>query len=206
MAESAKEENLDKSLPNPLQITKSDCIYTKCYCEENVWKLCKKMRSSNDQFKYCYAVFISNPTRTIPIWCQQSSQDPHHRPVVWDYHVILVFCDATQSLVYDLDTVLPFPVSFNDYVSRGFRSDNDLKQNFKRFFRVIEASTFLETFASDRSHMHDEKGNYMHSPPSYPCIIASDGQTNNLDDFVNVENMSHGIVLDFSLFLQRFSK
>ena len=39
-----------------------------------------------------------------------------------------------------------------------------------RFFRVIPAASFLQTFASDRSHMLNDDGKYMEMPPDYPPI------------------------------------
>ena len=39
-----------------------------------------------------------------------------------------------------------------------------------RMFRVIPANVFLDTFASDRSHMLDAEGKWLKPPPSYPCI------------------------------------
>jgi hypothetical protein len=39
-----------------------------------------------------------------------------------------------------------------------------------RQFRVIPADEFLSTFASDRSHMLDEDGKWLKTPPSYPCL------------------------------------
>lgn len=39
-----------------------------------------------------------------------------------------------------------------------------------RFFRVIPAASFLQMFASDRSHMLNDDGKYMETPPDYPPI------------------------------------
>ncbi|XP_043363321.1 protein N-terminal glutamine amidohydrolase isoform X3 [Dermochelys coriacea] len=58
------------------------CVYTSCYCEENVWKLCEYIRSY-DQYplEEFYAVFISNERRMIPLWKQRSGCGDE--PVVW---------------------------------------------------------------------------------------------------------------------------
>lgn len=37
-------------------------------------------------------------------------------------------------------------------------------------FRVIPAQYYLETFASDRSHMLVNETEYLSTPPEYPCI------------------------------------
>ena len=68
---------------------REDQIYTKCYCEENVWKLCERLGQESFD-SAAYAVFISNEGQTVPLWCQSASKDPENQPVVWDYHVILV--------------------------------------------------------------------------------------------------------------------
>ena len=39
-----------------------------------------------------------------------------------------------------------------------------------RHFRVVEASTYLRHFASNRKHMLDESGGWKSKPPSHPCI------------------------------------
>uniref|UniRef100_A0A8D1ACX1 Protein N-terminal glutamine amidohydrolase n=1 Tax=Sus scrofa TaxID=9823 RepID=A0A8D1ACX1_PIG len=49
------------------------CVYNSCYCEENIWKLCEYIKS-HDQYplKECYAAFIFNERKMIPIWKQQA--------------------------------------------------------------------------------------------------------------------------------------
>jgi len=48
--------------------SKSDFIYTSCYCEENVYKLCELL---NEKFSIplsrIYAVFISNENKQVKI-------------------------------------------------------------------------------------------------------------------------------------------
>jgi protein N-terminal glutamine amidohydrolase len=41
-----------------------------------------------------------------------------------------------------------------------------------RLFRVIHAPMFLQSFASDRSHMKDANGNWLQLPPKYEAIVA----------------------------------
>lgn len=47
------------------------------------------------------------------------------------------------------------------------------QSNVHRFYRLAEAQSFLEHFASDRSHMMGEDGKWEATPPSYSCIISS---------------------------------
>ncbi|XP_038279447.1 protein N-terminal glutamine amidohydrolase isoform X4 [Canis lupus familiaris] len=142
--------------------------------EENIWKLCEYIKN-HDQYplEECYAVFISNERKMIPIWKQQAR--PGDGPVIWDYHVVLLHVSSGgQSFIYDLDTVLPFPCPFDTYVEDAFKSDEDIHPQFRRKFRVIRADSYLKNFASDRSHMKDSSGNWREPPPSYPCIETGD--------------------------------
>lgn len=158
------ESNL-QTINNILSVNTTDCIYTKCYCEENIWKLCERVQKDKpDLIKHCFAIFVSNPRRSVPLWCQKASRgDPWQDPVIWDYHVFLVYHvgGTKNSLVYDLDTVLPFPESFESYFNSTFRNDNELQQKHRRLFRVIPANEYLTDFASNRTHMKDAKVNLL---------------------------------------------
>ncbi|XP_047582472.1 protein N-terminal glutamine amidohydrolase isoform X1 [Lutra lutra] len=158
----------------PASPPRDACVYNSCYCEENIWKLCEYIKN-HDQYplEECYAVFISNERKMIPIWKQQAR--PGDGPVIWDYHVVLLHVSSGgQSFIYDLDTVLPFPCPFDTYVEDAFKSDEDIHPQFRRKFRVIRADSYLKNFASDRSHMKDSSGNWREPPPSYPCIETGD--------------------------------
>nr|XP_048697598.1 protein N-terminal glutamine amidohydrolase isoform X4 [Caretta caretta] len=158
----------------PAAPARHSCVYTSCYCEENVWKLCEYIRSY-DQYplEEFYAVFISNERRMIPLWKQQSGCGDE--PVVWDYHVILLHVSSgDQNFIYDLDTVLPFPCPFDTYIEEAFKSDDILLPGFRRKIRLIRADLYLKTFASDRSHMKDAHGHWQKPPPSYPCIETAE--------------------------------
>ncbi|XP_074172751.1 protein N-terminal glutamine amidohydrolase isoform X1 [Rhinolophus sinicus] len=154
----------------PASPPRDACVYNSCYCEENIWKLCEYIKNHNQYpLEECYAVFISNERKMIPIWKQQAR--PGDGPVIWDYHVVLLHVSSGgQSFIYDLDTVLPFPCAFDTYVEDAFKSDEDIHPQFRRKFRVIRADSYLKNFASDRSHMKDSSGNWREPPPSYPCI------------------------------------
>ncbi|XP_019486929.1 PREDICTED: protein N-terminal glutamine amidohydrolase isoform X1 [Hipposideros armiger] len=101
-------------------------------CEENIWKLCEYIKNHNQYpLEECYAVFISNERKMIPIWKQQAR--PGDGPVIWDYHVVLLHVSSGgESFIYDLDTVLPFPCAFDAYVEDAFKSDEDIHPQFRR--------------------------------------------------------------------------
>ncbi|XP_069931566.1 protein N-terminal glutamine amidohydrolase isoform X4 [Oryctolagus cuniculus] len=163
------------------------CVYSSCYCEENIWKLCEHIKN-HDQYplEECYAVFISNERKM-------------------DYHVVLLHVSSGgQSFIYDLDTVLPFPCPFDTYVEDAFKSDDDIHPQFRRKFRVIRADSYLKNFASDRSHMKDSSGNWREPPPPYPCIETGDSKM-NLNDFISMDpKVGWGAVYTLSEFAHRF--
>uniref|UniRef100_A0A7M5WV89 Protein N-terminal glutamine amidohydrolase n=2 Tax=Clytia hemisphaerica TaxID=252671 RepID=A0A7M5WV89_9CNID len=122
--------NVRKS-KKPLQV--SNCVYTSCYCEENVWKLCDQIRKTNPtELNEYYAVFISNKNHSIPLWMQKQSEDPL-TAVVWDYHVILVQKPPSdKALVYDLDSIMGFPCPLELYLQQAIQSDATLKKEYHR--------------------------------------------------------------------------
>ncbi|XP_042529171.1 protein N-terminal glutamine amidohydrolase isoform X1 [Dipodomys spectabilis] len=173
--------------------------------EENIWKLCEYIKThAQCPLEECYAVFISNEKKMIPIWKQQAR--PGNGPVIWDYHVVLLHTSSGgQSFIYDLDTVLPFPCPFHTYVEDALKSDDDIHPQFRRKFRVIRADSYLKNFASDRSHMKDSSGNWREPPPPYPCIETEDSKM-NLDDFISMDpDVGWGAVYTLSEFVHRFS-
>ncbi|XP_050408163.1 protein N-terminal glutamine amidohydrolase [Patella vulgata] len=192
-------------VPNNFLPDRLDCVYTKCYCEENVWKLCDFIKGRTpDVLSNCFCVFISNKKRQIPLWSQKHSKRDD-KLVLWDYHVIFVFKDNHKVLVYDLDTTLTFPCSSEHYIISAIRSEENLNEDFRRLFRVISAETFLKTFASDRCHMINMKdGNYLSPPPVYPPIKTAES-TNNLEDFICMdEDVGVGTVMNYQQFCDKF--
>ena len=106
----------------------------------------------------------------MPLWRQRAGRD-EEKLVIWDYHVILIYKPDERCLVFDLDSDLPFPTYFHKYVTETFRTDAILNPEYHRFFRVVPAPLFLQTFASDRRHMKKPDGSWMKPPPPYPCIM-----------------------------------
>ena len=203
-----------------------ECVYTSCYCEENVWKLCEQFQKRGGDTKQLYAVFISSHERQTALWNLKCGGTADLQ--LWDYHVILIKSapsgresiqsttdtvtgvrgHESESLVYDLDTSLPFPVSFNQYVKEVLRPELILHLRSaglpERLFRVVSADAFLEEFASDRSHMRKEDGTWFAPPPTYPPI-RSQKNSNNIQEFLSMKNSSApGTVMTELEFLHRF--
>ncbi|CAL1588133.1 unnamed protein product [Knipowitschia caucasica] len=185
-------------------LRREDCVYTSCYCEENVWQLCSKFRSEGENLQYFNVLFISNEQRTVPLWKQRSSVG--EGPVVWDYHVVLVWSGpGVEPLVFDLDSILDFPCTLQQFVRESLRSDQQLLPQFHRMVRLVPAGLFLQTFSSDRSHMKRPDGTWSATLPEYPPILTPD--TNfNLDQFIQMkQDLDLGWVYSLQDFKTRFN-
>ncbi|KAB0805620.1 hypothetical protein PPYR_02590 [Photinus pyralis] len=184
-----------------------DCSYVSCYCEENVYKLCQDVNKRNpNEVTKCYVAFISNLSRTVPLWRQRAGKDDG-KLVVWDYHVIFLYHpEVDRCLVYDLDSELPFPTYIHKYVTETFRTDQILKPDYFRFFRIIQAIEFLRDFASDRRHMKRSDGSWIKPPPNYPAISSS-VSSHNLEDYIQMDSTKGpGHVLSLAQFVKHFYK
>lgn len=187
----------------------NQCMYTACYCEENVWKLCDLTRACQPELlPHCFVAFVSNRRQAVPIWCQKSSSRADGMSV-WDYHVIFLYSPPPSRLrpclIYDLDTTLHFPEEFDTYVREAFRPHVAINPEFVQMFRVVGAAEFLDKFASDRSRMRSSDGSWLKPPPPYPCI-RTNSCDNNIDDFISVdEAVGIGKVYTLAQFVQRFS-
>ncbi|CAM6126930.1 unnamed protein product [Calypogeia fissa] len=165
----------------------SNFQYTSCYCEENIYHLCKTLSEQGLAAKDAsdlFVVFISNPTQRVPFWRQRNSSREGGL-CVWDYHVICIQKDLQSDIsrVWDLDTTLSLPVALSKYAKGALRPEVSLEPNFRRLFRVIRAPLFLRFFASDRRHMKNREGIWLASPPPYDCIVAEDGEVHNLPEY-----------------------
>lgn len=150
--------------------------YCPCYCEENVYLLCKRREDFRD-----YVVFISSPRGVAPIWKQRRCKGD--TPVFWDYHVLLV----GQEGIYDLDSQLPWPSPPSLYLEQALRPLDPLTIQLNTHFRIIEGVDFLARFASDRTHMIDKDGRWQQPPPAWP-MIQSGGESMNLFEYVDMQD------------------
>lgn len=167
--------------------------YTPYYCEENIYLICKKfeefVKPKENQMVQAYAVFLTNPTKTIFHQYQRIGHKKHNYLVIWDYHVIFLIKKESQTLVYDFDTILDYPCSFNEY----FEKSVNFKKPKSTFFRVVKSNDFLEWFASDRSHMIDSKTKkFIQPPPKHEPIVNKRGEKNNLNLFLDLSYESEG--------------
>lgn len=145
--------------------------YCPRYCEENIWHL-----AQDPVFSGCATTvaLISNAAGACLFWDQQICPEPD-LPVWWDYHVILL-SRKDRWLVYDLDTALPLPVDAGTYLFRTFRFQDRMPVAFRPRFMLFDGGEYVETFASDRSHMRDEDGGWLSPPPEWPAIRPECGE------------------------------
>ncbi|CAL1385090.1 unnamed protein product [Linum trigynum] len=183
----------------------SEFIHTPFYCEENIYFLCKKLcenGKANADGSDLFVVFISNEKKAIPLWNQKASTRADG-VVLWDYHVILIQRkrdgdddETSSTLVWDMDSSLPFPSPLDSYLSETTRPSFELFSDFLRFYRVVHAPVFLRGFASDRSHMKDSAGNWNAQPPAYEPITAEDGTVNNLKEYMDIHAPTETVAID----------
>lgn len=177
--------------------------YTPLFCEENIWHLARSLIQQNiDAEKLCIA-FISNPEEHVAIFNQKTSRD--NQPVIWDYHAILIRHDQQPALVYDFDSLCPFPVELDLYLTACFPSTVTIHPEYQAQFRLVPASQFLTQFYSDRSHMLGiiKKENF----PDYPIIKPNVGKKMiRLNEFINFNQLlfDNEEILNQDQLLERF--
>lgn len=183
--------NLDIRLVVEAPLNLSQINHTPFYCEENVYLLCKKLCTSgvaDAGGSDLFVAFISNERKQVPLWHQKASMRADGI-VLWDYHVVCVQIKKegnSPHLVWDLDSNLQFPSPLSTYVLETIKPSFQLFSEFQRFFRLVHAPMFFRSFASDRRHMKDTAGNWMHPPPLYEPIIAQDGTVHNLNEYIEI--------------------
>ncbi|GJE98128.1 N-terminal glutamine amidase-domain-containing protein [Phanerochaete sordida] len=192
----------------------ADHVYTRCYCEENIYTLAdalnRTVASADDTGVAwdAYVVFVSNHQKTVALWHQKAREGV----VVWDYHVVLLLRarialgksappdgETTEAWVYDFDSCAPVPCLWQDYMRAtfpyAFSGRWEVPAQYVSLFRVVPAQEYLDHFVSDRSHMlvQGQLDVYAAEPPPYPSLRgrkASNSQlkTNLMPSFVNMRS------------------
>jgi hypothetical protein len=169
-----------------LEAPSNEALRVACYCEENVWRLAHCKLSNNPDENTYYVVFVSNKQECVAMWHQIAAHKGPNSPVFWDYHVYLMeTCNANETtVVLDLDSHLPYPCPFDEYITQTFQTD---MEQYAPLFRVVEASVYLKHFSSDRSHMYnDETRTWSAPPPTYACIQAAGEEATNLKKYIGM--------------------
>ena len=144
--------------------------YTPYFCEENIWWLARELCASGDSAERALVCLFSNTDGSIAVLNQRAALPG--RVMAWDYHVVLACPAETGFVVFDLDTVLPFPSPWPEYFRSTFPEQARLPRRWRSWVRLIPVRSFLERFCSDRSHMI---GHLPHNEfPPYPPICPDD--------------------------------
>ncbi|MBT5230482.1 MAG: hypothetical protein HOM11_09430, partial [Methylococcales bacterium] len=128
---------------------KKDYVYTQNFCEENIWQLGRQLQAEGEDVADFEVLMLSNEVRQIPLLSHQPSSEP----IVWDYHVILR--QKSKPLMFDFDSVLPFPCSTADYHEQTFMADDQIGSRWVVWARCIPLNRYLPAFYSNRAHMID---------------------------------------------------
>ena len=136
-------------------------------------------------------------------WYQNAGKESEEGLVVWDYHVILLTRENRKTLVYDLDTSLPFPSDFQVYADCSLGDESGMAAKFHRKFRVVTGEEYLQSFSSDRRHMK-EGAQWLKPPPNWECIKGSKQEEHNLDTFISMDQPGPGSVNTLAQFRNIF--
>ncbi|KAF8065818.1 tun [Scenedesmus sp. PABB004] len=164
-----------------LGLDRGDCAHTRCYCEENVALLLRRLEAHGGRRGALYAAVVSNAADAIPLWRQAAGDEGQGGFIVWDYHVLALEVSrggappargpAAATRVWDLDSQLPFPCDAPRYAAEALQAGRvALPRHLARRWRVVAAATFLAHFASDRSHMRRPDGSWAAPPPPHACL------------------------------------
>ncbi|KAF3909099.1 hypothetical protein ABW21_db0205007 [Orbilia brochopaga] len=110
--------------------------------------------------------------------------------------------NAVSAHVYDFDsTISGFPCSFGEYYSKTFspppgsQDSNSMEimmmtqalkqEKFRRYFRLVPASVYLDYFCSERGHMKNDDGSWKMVPPPWPVIKGSKTETATFAEYIN---------------------
>ena len=177
---------------------RQDFHYTPYYCEENVWYLCQEPLFAGLPRK---VVFILDPEKgAVPFWGQRGASSPDV-PVYWDYHVVL-FCSQTSWAVWDLDTLIGFPVGVQEYLEKTFPDSETWPICSQPVFRVIDGEEFIATFSSARSHMRSPSGEWLAPPPPWSPLLK--GSIITFDRFIELNSDWVGELLTLDEMQSRF--
>lgn len=177
----------------------SEFAYHPYYCEENVWHLCEHPSLAEQER---WVVWIASRAGHCPLWAQKAADEGE--PIFWDYHVLLVAraSGAEPWLAWDLDTAAGWPCPLGEYLGTTFPHAGRLPARFDPLFRVVSADDHVRLLASDRSHMQDRRGRWLHPPPPWPEI--GEGRENTLARFRDLHDPIAGRVVGLAQLRHEF--
>ncbi|WP_020396873.1 hypothetical protein [Thiolinea disciformis] len=166
------------------------------YCEENIWWLCQQP----DLIHSDVLVIAATEAECFPILCQREANAPDE-PLLWDYHVVLLWHASHQAYILDFDTTLPFCTPLERYFEQSFLAEELLYPEYVPLFRVIKAKDYARDLKSDRRHMKTKKG-WLAPPPPWPVISESES---NLNQLTTMLDQGYGKVLNATALLKTYN-
>jgi hypothetical protein len=133
------------------------------YCEENAWRLCGHPRFGVYPRR---VLFISSPARSVAFAGQRAA--PVGEWVVWDYHAVFMVKDE-QWQVWDPDCRSGMTTPLGEWLEASFPTAHPVPPELRPWFRAIEGDAFMRAFRSDRGHMRNLDGEWLHPPPPWPA-------------------------------------
>jgi protein N-terminal glutamine amidohydrolase len=68
-----------------MKLSKNEQTFTDCYCEENVFLLCQKIKKEfPNQLQNCKVIFMSSEDEKLPIW----NQTGINKLTIWGFQTI----------------------------------------------------------------------------------------------------------------------
>jgi hypothetical protein len=151
---------------NAMSLRREAFRYTPYFCEENIWWLARNLVDAGYDEDEIRVLLFSNPWQSVALLKQRASV--RGRPVIWDYHVVLMLRTGSVRRILDFDTQLDFDALCSDYLRNTFPVQSGLPKHCRAWVRSIPASGYLKHFYSDRAHM---RGHVPESGfPRYPVI------------------------------------
>lgn len=138
--------------------------YQAFWCEENIWHLAQHSAPAGDER---FVLVVVGAKAEVACWNQKAAAAG--APLLWDYHVVL----ATRSdgwRIWDLDGRSGCPVSAATWLGTTFPCPELVPARFQPRFAAIRAAEYIQRFGSDRAHMRDANGSWLHPPPPWPAI------------------------------------
>ena len=174
--------------------------YQPFFCEENIWRLNRHPILVNSPRE---VVFIASAAGATPLFGMRASPNVNE-PIFWDYHVILLEHGTPHKRVWDLDSVHGTPLDALQWFQHSMPDCRQLPEPYHPMFRLIDGEAYEADFSTDRSHMLDASGNYLHPPPPWHAPYRPDvGMV--LDRYRSLDEASLGRLLGLEDFFRHIS-
>ncbi|MEM1009398.1 MAG: hypothetical protein AAGJ35_10365 [Myxococcota bacterium] len=90
--------------------------------------------------------------------------------------------------VWDLDTQLPCPCPLTLYLNASFEQ---IPEPFLPHLRCFPQYQYQSTFSSDRRHMRQPTGQFIHPPPPWPIIQNPSQPPHQLETMLDLQSTQH---------------